>query len=42
MNVVVESDVSTHELPLRQDDFAAWLDDFRNRYAEMLEYLQSH
>lgn len=42
ISVIVESDTSACEVTLRQEDFEAWLDDFRNRYAGMLEYLQSH
>ena len=42
MNVVIEVDASTREVTLRQEDLTAWLDDFRKRYAGMLEYLQSH
>jgi hypothetical protein len=42
ISVIVESDTSACEVTLRQEDFEAWLDDFRSRYAGMLEYLQSH
>ncbi len=41
-NVVVEPDRNTHEVTLSQEDFDIWFDAFRSRYAEMLQYLQSH
>ncbi len=41
-SVIVESDTSTREGTLRQEEFEARLDEFRNRHAGMLEYLQSH
>lgn len=41
-SVVEESDRKTHEVALSQEDFDAWLDAFRSRYAETLDYLQSH
>ncbi|MCL5053704.1 hypothetical protein [Ferrimicrobium acidiphilum] len=42
ISVVVESDTGTREATLSQEEFKEWLDNFRNRYAAMLEYLQSH
>ena len=41
-SLVVEPDRSTHEVTLSQEDFHTWFDAFRSRYAETLEYLQSH
>jgi len=42
ISVILESDTSTREVTLRHEEFETWLDYFRNRYAGMLEYLQSH
>ena len=41
-SAVAESDRNTHEVAISQEDFDAWFDAFRSRYAETLEYLQSH
>ena len=41
-SVVAESDRNTHEVAISQEDFDAWFDAFCSRYAETLEYLQSH
>lgn len=41
-SVVVEPDRNTHEAALSQEDFDKWLNAFRKRYADTLEYLRSH
>lgn len=41
VSVVIEPDWNTHDT-FSQEDFQTWLDAFRKRYAESLEYLRSH
>ena len=42
MHVLMESATGTHEVTISPEEFAAWFEDFRSRYADMLDYLQSH
>ncbi|WP_298446289.1 hypothetical protein [Ferrimicrobium sp.] len=42
MHVLVESATGTREVTLNPDEFVMWFNEFRSRYAEMLDYLQSH
>jgi hypothetical protein len=42
VRLVVEPDGTTGEFRVSQEEFDRWLDGFRSRYAQTLEYLQSH
>jgi len=41
-SIVVSPVSSTHQVVLSDEDFDKWLSGFRNRYAELFEYLRSH